>query len=241
MSTCLDSTSVNVRRAFRLESDQETELHWGASWVRSKIPQSPPEANNFLNELQHHINGAIIQYHRVQHDVETAQRLWVESSQRLPDYLLGTCPPEDLHDTLDRFGDTAFTLTFLDIHFCIISLEKIENLCRSFFRSINPLFQTVTREQVETYRNIRRDFEQALSGINEARNFLEHIDEEIRQGHAPTLSYHLAEDGLIVTFGDSSQSASLNVPLIDSAYEALIRLLLSLPDYEPSRTDSGAA
>jgi hypothetical protein len=221
--------------------EQEIELYCAASTVRRKIGQSIIKAHAYLNMLEDYINGAIIQHHRIQEDKNLMDNALMEFSQHafMEIYQPSLAAP---YSWTDKLGPAQWTL-ILDIHFYLICLDKIDKLYRLFLSSISPLGKgaedsnqrRVNRRLVES--KFRNSLQEGLGPDDRgrtARDFLEHIEERIRDGLFDGLAWGSDERGMRFTCGKGEKKycVVISIKKITDAYEALIEMLRSLPDQE---------
>jgi hypothetical protein len=205
-----------IKHTYRIDArrEQEIELYHGANTVL-KVVHSNRKAYDYLRHLEHYINGTIIQSHRVRIYSSIAFSAYHEISDNA---------------SFARWNDTLLMM-FLEIHFYVICLEKVENLHAGFQASINDLFVNAPEEVRERRKQIKKSFKRALSAVNDTRNFLEHMDEKIERGDFKDLDLSIgsAEDSTF-SWGKPKKCLRIDSQPITQAYEALIEFLRSLPN-----------
>ena len=218
--------NIPIKRVYKPDARQEEqmELYYGAGAVRRKIGQSDPKTHDYLNQLEVYINGAIIQYHRIQEDHNLSTRAFKELWK-------GSLDPPRIWE--EKLGPTNLTL-FLDIHFYLICLDKIDKLYPQFlshFASLGKGAQDNTARRIQR-KLVQRKFEQALSQIKDARDFREHIEDKIRKGEFGGFGHEVNKNGHRFIYGKKKRRLSIDLKPITDAYETLIGMLRSLADLD---------
>jgi hypothetical protein len=211
--------SLPIRYTYRVQQspEYELELFRAAGTIRRKLGRMNPKAHAYINLLEQYVNGAIIQFGRIQ-----------EASDHLS--FLFTQAPQHPSDTSKLYAlPTMIDILFLDLHFWIICLEKVENLYDEGIRS--ELHRLGLTSEIRPKRKIAdHRFKKALAGVDEARNFLEHIEKEVRKGMFEGLRHEKDANGEKFICG--GHSVTLDPHLLSQAYEALIEWIRSLPDLD---------
>ncbi len=229
-TVAMNNSHPPLKHIFEMDAaeDKRIEIYQAAASVRDKIGRSNFDGHIYINQLEKYINGATIQYHRIQME----NGFSVNSQRRIGEQLLPSLSNRPLWNSMnDHLWDTNLMI-FLDIHYYLICLDKIDKLYGRFLKSIATAgkeLADVSGRRVKV-KQVRKLFEQALQQTKDARGFLEHPDKIVQKGEFNGLKHEKNERGNWFTYGDDACQVCLNPEPIHLAYEALIEMLRTFPD-----------
>lgn len=214
------------------QESAEIEIYFAAATVRDNLGHSLPELHSFLNTLENYVNGAIIQYYRL------------NDAHKLSAQLLLQRNAVPFNRTLSDSLHLNLHLRFLDLHYYAICVDKIEKLHQKFLKQVALLAKPMKdSDDIRVKRKFaEKQLNMVLSPITEARHYLEHIDREIRKGNFDGLNLETNEAGTKFSYGRGEKRVVVNIEDVEKikrAYEALVRYIQSLPTSAP--TTSSAA
>jgi hypothetical protein len=205
-----------VRRRIYIEN------YFASATIRDKLGDDDPALHSLINTLEDYINGAIIQYTRIIQDHEIGNELMYSSSI-------------DQYD--QSISDSLFMnlqIKLLDIHYYAICLDKVEKLYKILLRRLSKIDHI--DENTEMIREKRKKAEKMLNlvshPLSEARNYLEHIEEEICNNNFSGFRIETNESGIKFTYGNENKYMIdiSEIEKVKNAYEALIEYILNLPN-----------
>ena len=123
--------------------------------------------------LENYINAVAVQYARIDYAEYTLQDL------------LDKDPPRAEEAPLSFEQEFFFDLIFLDLHYLLISADKVRKLAHELLKRTAPLAQGHQHpDQVRTARRMAEAcLRTAIAPLGNARNYMEHIEKEISSGN----------------------------------------------------------
>ncbi len=213
-----------------MATDQHgTEYFQLAATVRHKLRKADPHANTMLNLLEAYVNAAIFQHDRIVRGNRQSKQAFGE----LWTNLLPSLRDEHLFYSLSDKLWNINEVIFRDIHFYLICVDKVEKLHRRFLEIVAPLAEELDNPiELRHLRKLtQRILAQAISQPVKARNFLEHIDNEILEGNFGGLRHEFNASQHTFLYGNQER-VMIDTELLKKAYQAVIRMLEHLPDRE---------
>lgn len=228
------STNPRNKLTYRYDTApaKDIELYHEAATVRNKIGKNNTTSHELINQLEAYVNGAIIQYDRI-NDIHGRlvktmfDRMSLDTFYPKDDSLIPISNP--ISERAVEKLDLIHMITFLDVHYYLICVDKVRKLSQQFYSAMNK--QGVGIE--DTYRErVYTKIEELRESERLGRNHLEHIDEKITKREYQSLSVHYDESGHLFTYGTEQRCIHLDVKRVTSLYDALIDMLRNMPDVE---------
>lgn len=203
-------------------------LYQSASTVRAKTA-GDQTADNVLNLLQEYVNAVIVQSERIRDSWEKSVQLQLQQ--------IGQWHSGNQRDEIRYVSDEMFfnnEVRIKDIHYFLIAVDKIQKLWSALLKTLFVV--RGGHEDPKEIRLLRNRAEAALRagirslGLDDARNYLEHIDKEILQGHHVGLESSTDFTNQRFKISGSGEEILLDAGPVAEAYEKLIDLIRQIPD-----------
>ena len=196
-------------------------LFYVAESLVSRLEHREPSLRLAIHSLENYVNALTIQRHRIDEDHISAS---------------------DLYDTLEISPDDEDKLTaelrvamiFLDLHYYFICLDKIKKLFRLSLSALGKVARNGPNTDVIRVkrRAAKAALNEALRSLGSARDFLEHLDNEIAAGHHRGFEVNITSSSLEFTYGSPPDAFTVdigNILYVYKAYEALVEYSETLP------------
>lgn len=179
-----------------------------------------------LDTMEHYVNGAIIQFNRIQstmmeiskniEEVEQSTKI-LEDIWKIEDSKLHSQKLKEFYEEREnksKIRGINIKTLFLDIHFYLICVDKVQNLIEKLAKKEN------NEDLTNLYNSLRPQFKP----YNDMRNNLEHIEDRAKPKYARDFGNYI--NGKFTFGGEECDITQVSLNLICDSYEKVLECVL---------------